>query len=347
VTASPAAPPLEPAGGAVPLGSAFYVERATDRLFHEAILRGDSVVLLKGPRQVGKSSLLSRGLAKARLAGCREVTTDLQKLGDPERHLKSAETFLLSLARLLAERLDLESGPEDVWDPEAGPTENFERFLRRKVLAASPEPFVWALDEVDQLFPHRWASEVFGLFRSWHNERALDPDGPWGRLTLAMAYATEAHLFITDLNQSPFNVGTRLTLDDFTDAEVADLDRRVGAPLGSPSDLARLTSLLGGHPYLVRRGLQELLGGLSLEQLEESAPRDDGPFGDHLRRLLYALSQDAHLCDLVRDVLRGGPAPDRHAFFRLHSAGVVAGNTPEEARPRCGLYARFLAGHLP
>ena len=45
-------------------------------------------------------------------------------------------------------------------------------------------------------------SEVFGLFRSWHNRRSLEPASPLSRLTLAIAYATEAHLFITDVNQS-------------------------------------------------------------------------------------------------------------------------------------------------
>ena len=43
---------------------------------------------------------------------------------------------------------------------------------------------------------------------------------------MAIAYATEAHLFITDVNQSPFNVGTRLTVEDFTLSQVADLNER-------------------------------------------------------------------------------------------------------------------------
>jgi len=82
------------------------------------------------------------------------------------------------------------------------------------------------LDEVDRLITCGFGSEVFGLFRSWHNERSLDPSGPWERLTMAIAYATEAHLFITDVNQSPFNVGTRLTVEDFTLSQVADLNER-------------------------------------------------------------------------------------------------------------------------
>src|SRR5262245_46874020 len=100
-----------------------------------------------------------------------------------------------------------------------------------------PEPpggamhLVWGLDEVDRLFNYDYASEIFGLLRSWHNLRALEPAGPWRRLTLALAYATESHLFITDLNQSPFNVGLQLTLEDFTIAHVVELNRRYAEPL--------------------------------------------------------------------------------------------------------------------
>src|SRR5260370_17683853 len=85
-------------------------------------------------------------------------------------------------------------------------------------------------DCVVQRFRSQKAGALFALFRSWHNERALDPSGPWSRLTLAIAYSTEVHLFITDLDQSPFNVGTRLTLDDFTLDQTAELNRPCGPP---------------------------------------------------------------------------------------------------------------------
>ena len=49
----------------------------------------------------------------------------------------------------------------------------------------------------------------------------------------------------TDLNQSPFNVGTRLTLADFTLAQIAELNRRYGGPLTGEEALARLLQALG------------------------------------------------------------------------------------------------------
>jgi hypothetical protein len=204
---------LEAVGGAVPLDSTFYVVRPTDEEFRTAISRNDSIVLVKGARQMGKTSLMARGLQEARRSGCKVVLTDLQKLN--AAHLLTVDNFFLALAEAIGDQLDLDVDP-DFCNPRRGPSMNFERFLRREVLNKLSSRLVWGLDEVDRLFTCNFGSEVFGLFRSWHNERSLDPSGPWQNRTLAIAYATEAHLFISDMNQSPFNVGTRLTLADFT-----------------------------------------------------------------------------------------------------------------------------------
>ncbi|MES2460177.1 MAG: AAA-like domain-containing protein [Armatimonadota bacterium] len=339
--------PTEPAGGAVPLESRFYIRRTTDDEFSRAILRQDSIVLVKGPRQVGKTSLLSRGLQAARNAGRRVAVLDFQKLA--ARQYESTEALYLAMAGHLYERLELDTPPSSVWNADAGPNDNFERYLRRHVLRSGGEntQLVWALDEIDLLFQQTYSSEVFALFRSWHNERALDPDGPWGRLTLCISYATEAHLFITDLNQSPFNVGTRLSLDDFTPAQVAELAQRHGGLLEQPADCERFLRLVGGHPYLVRRGLNELAGGAhNLTSLETNAAGDASPFNDHLRRLLFLLNRENDLELAVREVLEGRPCPAGAPFYRLRSAGVILGDTPETARLRCGLYARYLESHF-
>ena len=91
---------LDPVGGAVPLDSRFYIERPTDAEFREAIARQDSIVLVKGPRQVGKTSLLARGLQQAREAGARVVMTDFQKLSDSQ--LATTEALFFAIADAMA-----------------------------------------------------------------------------------------------------------------------------------------------------------------------------------------------------------------------------------------------------
>lgn len=336
---------LEPIGGAVPLDSKFYIVRPTDDEFLAAIERHDSIVLVKGARQMGKTSLLARGLKMARETGAKVVLSDFQSLS--AAHLESVDVLYQTLAQLIADQLDLDVLPSEAWTPERGPSVNFQRYIRREVLAKISEPIVWGLDEVDRLFTCPFGSEVFGLFRSWHNARSLDPEGPWKQLTMAIAYATEAHLFISDLNQSPFNVGTRLALNDFTLEQVTELNRRYESPLKEESELAEFYSLLSGHPYLVRKGLHEMAThGTALTTFMSYADHDEGPFGDHLRRFLVLLVQDASMCDVMREILRGSPCPSTDSFYRLRSAGLICGDSAQDARPRCQLYASYLRRHL-
>src|SRR4029079_11882499 len=115
---------LEPVGGAVPLDSPFYVARPTDGEFTAAIERRDSIVLVKGARQMGKTSLLARGLQQAREAGARVILTDFQKLD--EAHLESSETLLRSLSEWIALQLDLDVGIDRVWKSHTAANINFE-----------------------------------------------------------------------------------------------------------------------------------------------------------------------------------------------------------------------------
>ncbi len=338
-------PNLEPVGGALPIDSKFYIVRPTDREFFAAVERHDSIILVKGARQMGKTSLTARGLQQARKGGARVVLTDFQKLN--AAHLQSAESLFLCLAGAIAEQLDLDATPEQSWNSHRGPSMNFERFFRREILGKTQERLVWGMDEVDRLFGCNFGSEVFGLFRSWHNERSLDPTGPWQKLSLAIAYASEAHLFITDVNQSPFNVGTRLVLTDFNLEQVRVLNHRYGDPLHSESELENFFALVGGQPFLTQRGLHQIVEqGLSFPQFAAGAARDEGPYGDHLRRIFVSINQDATLCDAVRGVISGKPSSSSDSFYRLRSSGVVAGDSAREMRLRCQLYEQYLSRYL-
>ncbi len=335
----------ESIGGAVPLDSPFYVVRTADQLLRVAMERQDSIVLIKGARQMGKTSLLARGAKQARADGRRVILTDFQKLNSSD--LQSVETLYLALGDLIAGQLDLPDGPERNWNARRAPNVNFERFLRRDVIGKVDSPLVWALDEADRLFRHDYASEVFGLFRSWHNERSLDPAGPWQRLTLAISYATEAHLFIRDVNQSPFNVGTRIVLNDFTLREVEDLNERYGAPLKSENEIHAFFRLLGGQPYLTRCGFHALTAdGLRFTGLVHAAEEDGGPFSEHLSRMMALAAADREIEESLRSILhRGGSLPSG-VFYRLRSAGFVRGESAADVRLRCQLYHSYLKNRL-
>jgi len=335
----------EMVGGAIPLNSNFYVTRTVDEQFMEALQRRHSIVLLKGPRQVGKTSLLARGIQRARESGIQVVLTDCQKLQNAPMH--SLEDFLLTVSTLLAKQMKLPVSPKSVWDSDCMPTLNFETYFMEHLLTATKQPVLWAIDEADYLFHHPFSSEVFSLLRSWHNERALNPITPCHRLTIAIAYATESYLFIKDQNQSPFNVGTKLVLTDFTLEQLTDLNGRYGTPLRTPAELQEFFDLVGGHPYLVRAGLNDLVShSLSVEQFSQQATQDEGVYGDHLRRIVMLLHRDPQLSEIVRNILRGKPCPDYDSFYRLRSAGILRGESKDQPQFRCQVYADYLKQHL-
>lgn len=337
--------PIEPCGGAMPLDSKFYVERQVDKDFQMTIQRRDSIVLLKGPRQVGKTSLLARGLQQARKAGVIVLLTDFQKLA--ETQLQSLETFFIALGEMLANQLELDIYPQDKWRANLSPNMNFDNYFQRQILRKTDKQVLWAIDEADRLFLCDFSSDVFALFRTWHNERALNPSTPCRKLTLAIAYATETYLFIKDQNQSPFNVGTKLPLEDFTLEQLADLNQRYGTPLKNDKEIKQFHQLVGGQPYLVRCGLNDMVSHqLTLNEFLRKATLDEGTYAEHLRRIIMLLNREQTLSEVMQQVLRGKPCPDYDSFYRLRSFGLLKGNSKENVSLRCKLYEHYLKKHL-
>ena len=228
-----------------------------------------------------------------------------------------------------------------------GDADSLTDFIQQAVLAHATDktPVVLCLDEVDNVFKYAYRDSFFGTLRGWHNRRATHP--VWNRFNLLIAHSTEAALFIKDLNQSPFNVGTPFRLGDFTRDEILWLNRGHGSPLKSAEDVERLISLVGGHPYLVRQAFHVLAAdGTSLANLEQMAADDKGPFGDHLRRHLWVLRENDRLRKALKLVVGGGGCENEDDFQRLRAAGLIDGDVRKDARPRCDLYARYFKEHL-
>lgn len=335
---------LEAPGGAVPLPSPFYVERSTDAPFYNALTRGDPLVLLQGARQMGKTSLLARGLNQARQRGWKVLLTDFQKFNSAA--LQSAELFYQTLTLSLWDQLDLDACPIEPVTTRSLIIQ-FEDFLLRTVLPAVPGRILWAMDEADRLFTSPFASEFFSLLRSIHNQRATEDRFRWDRLSIAIVYATEAHLFIKDINLSPFNIGTRFSLEPFTPAEVDDLNRRYGGPLQTQTQLDAFYRWTGGHPFLVRRSLHELATkGGDFSKLAAQASRDEGIFSDHLRRMLVLLRKDHGLMEIMRKLLSGQTFYSPENLLRLQKVGLVSGTSADHPHLSCQIYFDYFKRHL-
>jgi len=335
---------LETSGGAVATDSRFYIRRTADAALETALRRQESIVLLKGPRQIGKTSLIGHGVGVTRDLGWRTVHTDFQRLSS--RQLQTEEAFCRAVATTFAQQIGVNFDFDAEWFEPLGGNLNLDRFVRA-FLDAAPGPLVWFIDEADRIFTSPFASDFFGLVRSWHNSRATERGGPWPRLTVVIGYATEAHLFIRDLNQSPFNVGRPVDIPMFTIDNMADLNGRYGSPIPNDRNLAQLFSLIDGQPFLSRRAFDVLATReMSFAELMEEADAEDGPFGAHLKRMLASVTQLPEVWDALVRSLSDPDVPESDGLYRLIAAGILMRRPGKRLDLACELYRRFLAHYL-
>ncbi len=345
LAATPPGALLEPPEGTMDPHSPFYVERAADALAGATIAHPGVTITIKGPRQMGKSSLLNRTLQVAAAGGKRTVLLDFQLLDQAD--LSSADTFLRRFCAWLGYELGMEDGSAAYWRLPLGAIQRCTAYLKKGLLPQVGGPLVLALDEVDRLFDTPFRSDFFGMLRSWHNSRQVGTI--WKQLDLVLVTSTEPYQFVANLNQSPFNVGCILDLEDFTPPQVADLNARHGLggrPPLTPGELDQLMALVGGQPYLVRRALYLVATGQSTPAaLFAHAAAEDGPFGAHLRAHLARLRETPDLLDGLRQILREQACPDERVFFRLRGAGLVR-REGTRVVPRYALYAAYFRAHL-
>jgi DNA-binding SARP family transcriptional activator len=339
---APAPKAWDPSGGAMALDSRFYIARQADTQLEELLRNGEGVVLLQGPRQVGKSSLLARSLAFARSENISVALTDAQSLGHAQ--ISETEALYKTFAHGIAKQLGVEVDINAQWSNWLGPNINLDTIVG-ETLTKCKGRVCWAIDEADLLFDRPYTNDLFGLLRSWHNRRALDPTGPWKRLTLVLAYATEAHLFISDLNQSPFNVGTRMSLRDFSIEELKALQLR-HVPLENANAWKVVHDIANGHPYLSQCAFAFLAAGGKSDALAAGASRPDGPFGSHLKRILVGVTQSPEMTNEVKRLVKGELFENPLTKVRLQAAGLLSVSASGSPVFRVPIYESFLRAEL-
>lgn len=340
----PIAEPELPAG-VIQVASRYYMDRppAEERCFQE-IAKPGSLIRIKAPRQMGKTSLMARILHQAKELGHRTLPLSLQESDRSQR--QDLDRLLLWMCEAVWEEFGISQSPDQVWNPRVGSKRNCTNYFSRILLQEIPEPLVLGLDELDLVFEFpQVATDFGGLLRSWNESAKTKPI--WQKLKLVIVHSTEPYM-ITDIMQSPLaNVGYTVELPDLTQTQVQDLVDRHGLRLGD-TDLGRLWDLVRGHPYLVRVALYELVqGSMGLDRLLAEAGTEAGIYGGHLRRLLWLLQQREDLSQAMgRIVEASGPVRlNLVERYQLESLGLtrLEGN---EVVARYGLYRQYFRDQL-
>jgi hypothetical protein len=238
-------------GGTLKATAPSYVPRLADRQLLQAVQQRQFCYVLT-PRQMGKSSLMVRTASRLNEKGIDSVIVDLSGIGTTDI---SAESWYLGQVKRISEQLALRVNYTDWWNRQGklGVVQRFTSFLTDVVLKNTVVPLVIFVDEIDTTLTLRFNSDdYFAAIRALNNERPFNQK--LERLTFVLLGVASPSDLIKDGTRTPFNIGTRVHLTDFTATEAQPLMAGL-AP--SPDLAAQLLGQVlfwtGGHPYLTQK----------------------------------------------------------------------------------------------
>ncbi len=201
-------------GGTLKPTAEAYVKRAADSEFYRALNAGEFCFILTS-RQMGKSSLMARTAAHLRSEGSAIAIVDLT--GITEAKNPDATLWYRGVCRRIAQDVGLLSGFDRWWKlhQELTQVQRFSEFLETFVLSQiGAARLIIFVDEIDATLRLDFSDDFFAAIRACYNARATSSQ--FERLTFALLGVASPSDLIKDSSRTPFNIGQRIHLDDFT-----------------------------------------------------------------------------------------------------------------------------------
>jgi hypothetical protein len=252
-------------GGTVRRDARSYVRRQADDALYDALNEGKFCYVLTS-RQMGKSSLMVSTAMRLRADGVAVAVLDLTAIGQNV----TPDHWYNGLVTRLGEQLNLEDEIEDFWfaNPQLGPLQRWMRAIREVVLKRRAGRVVIFIDEIDAVRCLPFSTdEFFAGIREFYNRRTEDVE--LDRLTFCLLGVATPTDLIRDTRTTPFNIGERTDLTDFTETEALKLTEGFGRPEETSAKLLeRVIYWTGGHPYLTHRICRSIAEDASVQDVQ-------------------------------------------------------------------------------
>jgi AAA-like domain len=327
--------------GVVPLASPFYVVHADlQAKCEQAISQPSGLLRIQAAAQMGKTSCLERIVAYGQGLNYRVVRIDLLLVD--RTALQDLDQLLRWLCHQVCKQLNRQVDVVDRWNGAYGSKDNCSDFLERYILNQSSQPLLLCLDNLERIFSYPDIFEDFlSLLRFWHDRK----QEPWSKLRIVLLHVWYKE--ISNINNSPFNVGQVVNLPELTTLQVQDLVDLYGLNW-QDRQIAGLMNLVGGHPHLIRLALYEVAQGkMILQTLLATADREDNLYGNHLQHHFLYLTQQPELKKLMAEIVHS----DQPVFIpsvllgQLKDCGLIKYHGDEVA-PANQLYRSYFRKRL-
>jgi WD40 repeat protein len=251
------------AGGNVQAGGGIYIKREADEKLLEFCRQGEFAYILTS-RQMGKSSLMVNTMRELARVGVKSASIDLTILGTD----LSAEQWYRGFLEIIVDQLLLKTDVSEWWKTRShlGYTQRLALFFQEVLLRElpAPTPIVIFVDEIDSTLSFRdeqtgtsFTDDFFAAIRAFFNDRSINPD--MERLSFVLIGVATPTDLIHDSKRTPFNIGHRVELDDFTLSQALPLT--AGFDVAPEKAVGLLQSVFHwtcGHPFLTQRLCQEI-----------------------------------------------------------------------------------------
>lgn len=314
-------------GGTLSSDAESYIERAADTDLLQALLAGKFAYVLNS-RQMGKSSLCVRTMKRLEAAGVWTAFVDLTKIGGRNATIEQWYTGIaVEIGHTPKLRADILASWKE--NGHLGPMQRLFGVLRDVVLTSTEQPVAIFFDEIDATRSLSFsADEFFAAIRECYNRRVQDP--VYERLTFCLLGVAVPSDLINSPTSTPFNIGERIYLRDFTLDEAMALANGLGA--NGRAILERVYYWTNGHPYLTQslcsaiaadpsiRTAEDVDALVKRDLFEPSARETNINLADVANRALHAGDLEAEPEKFRADLLsayekarNGKPLPDDEA----------------------------------
>ncbi|MBD2483551.1 AAA-like domain-containing protein [Planktothrix sp. FACHB-1365] len=306
----------------LPLDSKFYIQRLPcENLGYAEIQKSGSLLRLKAPRKMGKSSFIIRLLNYAESLGYQTVSIDF--LQADSAIFENSNKFLKWLCINIARQLKIEPLLNNYWDDDIGSKVSSTVYLESHIFPKLNSSIVLAFNELNRIFEYQNISQDFlPLIRFWYEQGRQTQ--LWQKVHFILVQSTEVYVSL-NIHQSPFNIGLAIELPVFTLEQVKDLAQRYQLNL-TDNHIKKLSNLVGGHPYLVHLALYHLSYDLiNIDDLLNTSPTLTGIYREHLQSLSLSLQQKPELAIAMKRVATATESIQIEPLiaYQLYSLGLV------------------------